>query len=27
LNVWLDKPFNDNPDPPPKNGIQEMLYE
>jgi len=27
LNVWLDKPFNDNPDPPPKTGVQGMLYE
>ena len=27
LNIWLDKPFNDNPDPPPKRGMQGMLYE
>jgi hypothetical protein len=26
LNVWLDKPFNDNHDPPPKAGTQGMLF-
>lgn len=25
LNTWLDKPFNDNPDPPPKIGTQGIL--
>ena len=27
LNVWLDKPFNDNPDPPPKTGTQGILFQ
>jgi hypothetical protein len=26
LNVWLDKPFNDNADPPPKAGNQGMPF-
>jgi len=27
LNIWLDKPFNENPYPPPKAGIQVILFK